>query len=112
MFQSSWQNCHSGGKLHITVAGPRRFSINLKQGGLELPADFSFTSLNEKLFIVGKGGQTPFFSKIPLFLEIQDVPTFHRFIRKTKVMNNSCKQFVCNFYPQSILVLEESLQKW
>ena len=41
----------SGGKLHITVAGPRRYSVDLKQGGLELPADFCFTSLNEKLFL-------------------------------------------------------------
>ena len=54
-------------------------------------------------FIVGRS--TP-------FLEIQDAPTFHRFIRKTKVLNNSCNQFVYNFYPQSILVLEECLQKW
>ena len=53
-------------------------------------------------FIVGKGGHTipfldqqpPFFSKIPPFLEIQDAPNFHRSIRKTKVLNNSCKQFV------------------
>ena len=36
--------------------------------------------------IVGKGGHTPPFldqppfSKIPPFLEVQDVPTFHRFI--------------------------------
>ena len=56
--------------------------------------------------------QPPPFSKIPPFLEIQDVPTFHRFIRKRKVLNNFCNQFVCNFYPQSILVLEECLQKW
>ena len=72
--------------------------------------------------IVGKGGHTPpsfqdnapllLFSKILLFLDIQDVPTFHRFIGKTKVLNNSCNQFVCSFYPQSILVLEERLQKW
>ena len=65
------------------------------------------TQLNIK-FIVGKGGHTlphaPF-SKIPPFLEIQDVPTYHTFIRKTKVPNNSCNQFVYNFYPQSILVL-------
>ena len=57
-------------------------------------------------------GSYPPFSKIPPFLEIQDVPTFHSFIRKTKVLNNSCNQFVCNFYPQSILALEECLQKW
>ena len=63
--------------------------------------------------IVGKGGHTPPpFSKIPPFQEIHDVPTFHRFIGKTKVMNKSCNQFVCNFYPQRILVLEERLQKW
>ena len=71
--------------------------------------------------IVCKGGHTPHpppppaphpFSKISSFLEIPDVPTFHRFIEKTKVLNNSCNQVVCNFYLQSILVLEECLQKW
>ena len=41
----------NGGKLHITVTGPRRYSVDLKQGGLELQADFCFTSLNEKLFL-------------------------------------------------------------
>ena len=46
------------------------------------------------------------------FLEIQDVPICHGFIRKTKILNNSCNQFVYNFYLQSILVLEECLQKW
>ena len=70
--------------------------------------------------IVGKGGHTPSFldqlrlfqDSPPHFLEIQDVPTFHRFPRKTKVLNNSCNQFVYHFYPQSVLVLEECLQKW
>ena len=41
----------NGGKLHITVTGPRRYSVDLKQGGLELPADFRFTSLGETLFL-------------------------------------------------------------
>ena len=55
----------------------------------------------------------PPFSKIPPnFLEIQDGPTFHRSLRKTELLNNSCNQFVYHFYPQSILVLEECLQKW
>ena len=57
--------------------------------------------------VVGKLGHTPTppfldqppFSKIPPFLEIQDVPIVHRFIGKTKVLNNSCTQFVYNFYP-------------
>ena len=39
----------NGGKLHITVTGPRRYYVDLKQGGLELPVDFCFTSLNEKM---------------------------------------------------------------
>ena len=66
------------------------------------------------VIIVGKGGHTPPppFSKIPSFLEIQDVSTFHRSIGKTKELNNSCYQFVYNFYPQIILILEECLQKW
>ena len=41
----------NAGKLHITVTGPRRYSADLKQGGLELPVDFCFTSLNKKLFL-------------------------------------------------------------
>ena len=55
--------------------------------------------------IVAKGVIPPFFSKIPPFLEIQNVPTFHRSLRKTKALNNSCNQFVYYFYPQSMLIL-------
>ena len=63
--------------------------------------------------IVAEGGHTLPFSKfLPLFLEIQDVPTFHRTLRKTKVLSNSCNQIVYYFYPKSISVLEECLQKW
>ena len=68
-------------------------------------------------YIVGKGDHTtappfsrstpPPFSKIPRFLEIQDVPNFHRSLRKTKVLKNSCNQFLYHIYPQSILVLED-----
>ena len=72
------------------------------------------------LYIVGKGGHTTLFldqppppiSKIPPFLEIQDVPTFHMFIGKIKVLNNSCNQFVYNSYLHGIFILEECLQKW
>ena len=65
------------------------------------------------IVIVGKGViPPPLFSKIPPFLEIQDVPTCHRSIGKTKELNNSCNQFVYNFYPQNILILEECLEKW
>ena len=56
--------------------------------------------------IVGKGGHTPF-STIPPFLEIQDIPTFYRPIKKTKVLNESFNQLLYKFYPQSILILEE-----
>ena len=52
--------------------------------------------------IVGKG----------VILEIQDVLTFRRSMGKAKVLNNSCNQYVYNFYPQSILILEEYLRKW
>ena len=41
----------NGGKLHITVTGPRRYSVDLQQGGLKLPVDFCFTSLNKKPFL-------------------------------------------------------------
>ena len=72
------------------------------------------------IHIVGKGGHTPSFlgqrplpfSKIPPFLEIQDVPTFYRPIRKTEVLNESSNRLLYNFYPQSILILEEYLLKW
>ena len=50
-------------------------------------------------------GQTPF-SKISPFLEIQDIPTYYRPIRKTKVLNDAFNQFIYNFYPQNILILE------
>ena len=68
--------------------------------------------LFKNLLIVGKGGHTPTPFLDQPFLEIQDAPTFHRSIGKTKVLNNSCNQFVYHFYPQSILILEESLQEW
>ena len=68
--------------------------------------------------MVGKRGHTllfvgqPPFSKIPPFLEIQDVPTFYRPIRKTKVLNDPFNRFVYKFSPQSILIFEEYLLKW
>ena len=52
------------------------------------------------------------FSKISPFLEIQDVLTFYRPVRKTKALKDSFNQFVYDLYPQSILILEEYLQKW
>ena len=57
--------------------------------------------------VIGKGGViTPPFSTISPFLEIQDVPNFYRPIKKTKVLNDSFRQFVYNFCPQSILILK------
>ena len=55
--------------------------------------------LGESMNIVGKGVIDPPLTFLdqpppPLFLEIQDVPTFHRFLKKTKVLNNSCNQFL------------------
>ena len=38
------------GKVSIKVNGPRRYSVDLMQGGLELPAEFTFQTSNEKLF--------------------------------------------------------------
>ena len=76
---------------------------------------FQFCSTFMYYCIVSKGSHTPSFlgqppfSKIPPFLEIKDVPTFYRPTRKTKVLIN---WFIYNFYPQSILILEEYLQKW
>ena len=40
----------NGGKLHNTGTGTSRYSVDLKQGGLELSGDFCFTWLNKKLF--------------------------------------------------------------
>ena len=38
------------GKISIKVRGPRRYPVDLIQGGLELPAEFIFQTSNEKLF--------------------------------------------------------------
>ena len=74
-----------------------------------------------EISIVGKGvisplsrsaPPPPLFSKISPFLEIHNVPAFHRFIRETIILNNLCNQFEYHFYPQSILILEKCLQKW
>ena len=39
----------NGGNLFVNVIGPRRYSADLKQGGLELPAEFRFTASNQNL---------------------------------------------------------------
>ena len=54
----------------------------------------------------------PLFLGQPPFLEIQDVATFYRPNRKTKVLNESSNRLLYKFYPQSILILEEYLLKW
>ena len=80
----------------------------------------------ENQYIVGKvwegmgggwGGvegrrSTPSFFKSSPFLEILDGPTFYRPVGKTKVLDNSFSRFLYNFYPQSILILQEYLHKW
>ena len=38
------------GKVSIKVNGPRRYSVDLIQGGLQLPAEFTFQTSNEKPF--------------------------------------------------------------
>ena len=53
----------------------------------------------------------PPFSKILRFLEIQDIPTFHSPISNKKVLKDRFNRVVYNFYPQSILILEEYLTK-
>ena len=69
----------------------------------------SIWSAKDSTIIVSKGVIPPLFLGFPLSRNPrwQDVPTFHRSIEKTKVLNNFCNQFVYNFYPQSILILEE-----
>ena len=65
-----------------------------------------YTMFNSpQLVIVGEGVLTPPpfvdqspFSKIPPFLEIQDVPTFYRSIRKTTVLKDCFNRFLHNFY--------------
>ena len=39
-----------GGNVSIKVTRQIRFSVDLKHGGLELPAEFTFRSHNKKLF--------------------------------------------------------------
>ena len=58
--------------------------------------------------------QLPLFYDSPAFLEIQDVPTFHRSIGKAKVLNNSCNQcvLISALKISAVLILEECLQKW
>ena len=55
-------------------------------------------------FIVGMASHNPLRSSLPFlrFLLSRNPwwPHLHRFIEKTKVVNNSCNQFVYNFYPQ------------
>ena len=46
-------------------------------------------------------GHPPPLSKIPPFLEIQDVPTFYRPNRKMKVLNESFNQLLYKFYQKS-----------
>ena len=75
------------------------------QGSISWPSLFVISELVKGVI------PSPSFSKIPPFLEIQDVPTFYRPIRKAKVLNESFNQFVYKFYPQSILILEEYLLK-
>ena len=36
--------------LSIKVTGERRFSFDLPQGGMEIPAEFTFKSVHEKLY--------------------------------------------------------------
>ena len=70
--------------------------------------------------IVGKGVHTPLFLDQlppPPFLRLPlsrnpRCPTFYMPIRKTNVLKDSFNRFVYNFYPQSILILEEYLRKW
>ena len=38
------------GKVIIKVNRPKRYSVDLKQGGMEVPAEFCFKTCNEKLF--------------------------------------------------------------
>ena len=38
------------GKVSIKVKGPRRYLVDLIQGGLELPAEFTFQTFNENPF--------------------------------------------------------------
>ena len=39
----------NGGSLTIKVIGPRRYYADLAQGGLELPAEYRFTTSNQNL---------------------------------------------------------------
>ena len=71
--------------------------------------------LNRLIPKIGKGVIPPPPPPPPSFpeiQEIQDAPTFYGPIGKTKVLCESYYRVVYNFYPQSILILEEYLQKW
>ena len=57
-------------------------------------------------------GVIPPFSRSTPFLEIHDVPTFYRPIRKTKVLKESFNQLLFKFFQESVLILEEYLLQW
>ena len=63
----------------------------------------SYEVMNEccciQMSFVGVDQPPPPFFKSSLFLQIKDVPTIHRSIGQTKVLNNTFNQFVYNFYP-------------
>ena len=85
----------------------------MRLGSLSLAEHLIGFEPGKDMETVGKGVHTPLpFSKISPFLEIEDVTTFYRPIGKTKVLKDSFNRFLyLNFYSQSILILEEYLQK-
>ena len=79
----------------LILGGGLKISDQNNWGGPEQKIKFvGEINLTGGLYIVGKGVHTPPFLRLTPFLEIQDVSTFHRSLRKTKVLNNPCNQFV------------------
>ena len=68
------------------------------------------TIVGKEVHIIPLFLDQPPFSKIPPFLEIQDVPTFHRPIGKTKVLRES-ERFAYNFLSSKYLNFERIFTK-
>ena len=60
-----------GGVIKSVVSGPRRYSADLEQGGLEIPCLLYFTIKNERSSLIGKVGELSTVSSMPISTEVE-----------------------------------------